>query len=68
MQAKAAKAERDAAEKRHAEVAEDRRRRTMTALREAEQSRSQLLCDKAAAEHDCAQVRHTCCSPFPLQA
>ncbi|CAL8462828.1 g2362 [Coccomyxa elongata] len=55
-QAKAAKAEREAAEKRQAEVAEDRRRRTMTALREAEQSRSQLLCDKAAAEHDCAQA------------
>ncbi|BDA50922.1 hypothetical protein COCOBI_17-1410 [Coccomyxa sp. Obi] len=55
-QAKAAKAEREVAEKRHAEIAEDRRRRTMKALHEAEQSRSQLLCDKAAAEHDCAQA------------
>lgn len=56
VQAKAAKAEREVAERRQAEAAEDRRRRTLKALRDAEQGRSQLVCDKAAAEHDCAQV------------
>ena len=60
VQAKAAKAEREAAEKRQAAVAEDQRRRMLKALHDAAQSRSQLLCDKAAAEHDCAQV-----DPFP---
>lgn len=65
VQAKAAKAEREAAEKRQAEVAEDRRRRTMKALHDAEQARSQLLCDKAAAEHDCAQVHPPSAFPPP---
>ena len=56
VQAREAKAERETEERRQVEAAEDRRRRTLKALRDAEQGRSQLVCDKAAAEHDCAKV------------
>lgn len=59
MQARAAKAEREMAEQRRSAAVAEQRRRMMAALSEAEKSRSQLLCDKAAAEHDCAQVAPT---------
>ena len=39
---------------------EEQRRRALEAVRSAEGSRARMLCEKAAAEHDLAQVRLHC--------
>ena len=38
-------------------ILEEQKKRTMEVVRAAERSRAQMLCEKAAAEHDLVQVR-----------
>lgn len=38
-------------------ILEEQKKRTLEVVRAAERSRAQMLCEKAAAEHDLVQVR-----------